>query len=218
MLSSTESVTVGAGARLAGQVGDIPMPGQARGIVIKILLGAALLAATIGLPLYGPDAGLDAYDIYKGLVFVHVTAALVAFGSTFAIPVLQPMAARGGVATLRMALKVSERLERLIVAPGSVVVVASGIGLMLSDMTGYRDDPPLWLLVAIGWVILALVLANAVQGPALRRAIAVLDDSPDDEPMPAALGPIAGRLKFVGQLLSISTLAVMFLMIWKPNF
>lgn len=219
MLNSTESVTVGAGVGPAVRAKEETAGASPRkGALLKVLGLAAIVAAALGLPLYGPDAGLNAYDIYRGLVFVHVTAALVAFGSTFAIPVLQPIAALGGVVTLRMALNVSERLERVIVGPGSIVVVATGVGLMLSDMTGYRDDPPVWLLVAIGWVIATLVLANGVQGPTLRRAIALLENAPDDEPIPAALGPIAGRLKLVGQLLALSTIGVLFLMIWKPNF
>lgn len=219
MLNSTDSVALGAGAGVAGRpAGLASPPAKWKGIAVKLVAGAAVVAAAIGLPLYGPDAGLNAYDIYKALVFVHVTVALIAFGSTFAIPVLQSIAARGGVATLRMGLKVSEALERIIVAPGSFIVIATGIGLMLSDMTGYRDNTPTWLIVAMAWVAVALVLANGVQGPNLKKAIRLLEDTPADGPMPAALGPIAGRLKIVGQLLSLSTVGVMFLMIWKPTF
>ena len=218
MLNSTETVTAGAGASLAGRTADLPAANQWKGIALKLFLGAAVFASAIALPLYGPDAGFNAYDIYRALVFVHVTAALVAFGSTFAIPVLQPLAARGGVVTLRMALKFSESLERLIIAPGSLVVIASGVGLMFSDMTGYRHDPPLWLLIAIGWVVVVLALAIGVNGPATRRAIVMLEATPGDGPLPPALGSITRRVTIVGQVMSLSVIAVLFLMVWKPNF
>ncbi len=218
MLNNPESVTVGAGASLAGRTADLPAATQWKGIALKLFLGVAVFAGAIALPLYGPAAGLNAYDIYKALVFVHVTAALVAFGSTFAIPVLQPLAARGGVVTLRMALKFSESLERLIIAPGSLVVIASGVGLMFSDMTGYDDNPPLWLLIAIGWVVAVLALAIGVNGPATRRAIAMLEATPDDGPLPPTLGSITRKVTIVGQVMSLSVIAVLFLMIWKPNF
>jgi hypothetical protein len=183
----------------------------------KLAVAAAILAAIVTLSVYGPEAGIPLYDSYKALLFLHVTIALITFGSTFAMPVLQPMAARGGVVTLRLALKFAQQLERAIITPGSFLVIATGVGLLLSDQTGYRNDVPAWLVISLAWVLGALVLAHGVQGPNLRRAVQILEDVPDTGPMPRELAPIAKRMKVTGQLLSLSTLGLMFLMIWKPG-
>lgn len=188
-------------------------PGRA----VAVLALAALFGGVVLAAVAGPDLGLSTFKTYKALLFLHVTTALVTFGSTFAIPVFQPLAARNGVSGLRLALRFIETLEKRVVTPGSMVVVATGLGLLLSEQTGYRDSPPAWLVAGIVWVAAAAVLANAVQGPTLRRGLRLLDEVADGDAPPAELGALALRLKIVGQLLALSTVGILFLMIWKPG-
>lgn len=179
---------------------------------------AALSAALVAFGRYGTSVGLSELEAYKALRFVHITVALVALGSTFAIPILQPMAARSGVAGLRLAMRFTDQLENRLVTPGAILVIASGVGLILSDITGYRSDLPVWLIVGMAWVAIVFGVAAGIQAPARRRAIAILEETPDSGPPPAALMPIARRLEAIGMFLGFSTLAVLFLMAWRPEF
>ncbi len=157
------------------------------------------------------------WDSYKALVFLHVAAVVIALGSTFALPVLQPMAARQGIPTLRFALHFSHRLEQMIVGPGSAIALLTGIALIFNDRTGYKDDFPTWLLVSVVWFVAAAVVANTFQARNVRRAIEIVDATPDEGPPPPDLAPLAKRMKLTGQLLALSTIGVMFLMVWKPS-
>lgn len=178
---------------------------------------AAIVATLVGFGRYGPDLGVAPLDTYRALLFVHITAAVVALGSTFALPVLQPIGARGGIPSLRLVLRFAEQLEKRVVTPGSMLVIGSGVGLILTDATGYRAHLPGWLVIAIAWVAFATIVATTVQGPGLRRALAILDGVPDEGSAPPELGPVAARMKLTGRLLSLSTIGILFLMAWKPD-
>ncbi len=156
------------------------------------------------------------WDWYRALLFVHVASVVVALGATFALPLLQPMGARGGVRTLRFVLEFTHRLETRIVGPGSGIAFLSGLALIFNDRTGYSDDMPLWLTVAVAWFLVAAVVANVFQAPNLKKAIMLLDAVPDEGPMPRGLGPLASRMRITGQMLSVSTIGVLLLMVWKP--
>ncbi|NUQ55608.1 MAG: hypothetical protein HUU14_06975, partial [Dehalococcoidia bacterium] len=132
-------------------------------------------------------------------------------------PVLMPLAGRGGVATLRVALHFAEQLEEKIVVPGSLLVAATGGGLILSDVSGYQDDLPAWIVVSIALWVAAAVIAFTVQNPAVKRALAVLEGAADNGPVPQAMGPIAGRLDRVGKVLALLAILSLFLMTWRPG-
>ncbi|MCE7928889.1 MAG: DUF2269 family protein [Chloroflexi bacterium CFX7] len=177
----------------------------------------ALSAAALAFGEWGADLGLSELNVYKVLRLVHVVVAVVAFGSTFGIPVLMPLAGRGGVATLRVALHFAEQLEEKIVVPGSLLVAATGGGLILSDVSGYQDDLPAWIVVSIALWVAAAVIAFTVQNPAVKRALAVLEGAADNGPVPQAMGPIAGRLDRVGKVLALLAILSLFLMTWRPG-
>ncbi len=208
-----QPLAVAAGASAAGEGAGPAWPGRLRGPARMV----ALFGGLTGLAAYGPDFGVPAFETYKALLFVHIAAALVTFGSTFAIPVLQPLAARGGVRTLRLALEFAEQLESKVVTPGSFLVRATGVAMIFSGQTGYSESLPLWLIAAMAWALGTGVLAQAVQAPNARKARAILEGVPEGEPFPQELAPIAKRMRITGQLLAFSTLGIMFLMVWKPG-
>lgn len=184
---------------------------------LPMVAALALSAAALPFGEWGADLGLSELNVYKVLRLVHVVVAVVAFGSTFGIPVLMPLAGRGGVATLRVALHFAEQLEEKIVVPGSLLVAATGGGLILSDVSGYQDDLPAWIVVSIALWVAAAVIAFTVQNPAVKRALAVLEGAADNGPVPQAMGPIAGRLDRVGKVLALLAILSLFLMTWRPG-
>lgn len=156
-------------------------------------------------------------ESYKIQLFLHIAAAIVALGATFAIPVLHAWAERRGVGATRMALQFSEHMEKVLVIPGAVLVLLFGVGLIFDDATGYKDNFPWWLGVAIAWFVAAFAVAAFVQKANVERAIATLDKVEDDGDFPPAYMNAAARVKITGAVLAISTVAITFLMVWQPG-
>lgn len=156
-------------------------------------------------------------ESYKIQLFLHIAAVIVALGATFAIPVLHAWAERRGVGPTRMALQFSHHLEKVVVIPGAVLVLLFGIGLIFDDATGYKDDFPWWLGVAIAWFVAAFAVAVFVQKANVDKAIATLDRVEDDGDFPPSYMNAAARVKVTGAVLAISTIAIAFLMVWKPG-
>lgn len=156
-------------------------------------------------------------DSYKLQLFLHIAAAIVGLGATFAYPFLQGFAERQGVGATRFALRVTDRIENFLVTPAAVLLFLFGLGLIFDDTTGYSDDFPTWLAVSIVWFLAAFLVANTVQRMHTRRALEALDGVPDDAPLPEAYVPIGKRMQIVGGLLALSVIGIAFLMVWKPG-
>ncbi len=155
-------------------------------------------------------------ESYKLLVFFHVLTVTISLGVTFAYPIMQSVAERSGTAATRIALQTTERIEKFIVLPGNVVLFLAGVGLIFDDATGYKDDFPVWLMVAIPWYLAAVAVSVFVMGPLGRKALKTLEGR-KDEALPAAYEPIGKRMQMIGGMLGLSTVAILFLMVWKPG-
>jgi len=156
-------------------------------------------------------------ESYKIQLFLHIAAAIVAFGCTFAFPFVQAAAERAGVAPARAAMLGIERATKFLVVPGAILVFLFGLGLIFDDQTGYKDDFPGWLMVAIPWYAIMLAVGALVQDRTIARARKLLDATPDGPDLPAEYLALSKRLQMVGGLLSLSVIGVTFLMVWKPG-
>ena len=217
-MTSETRAEVRAGAERAHQAAAAARPQSGAAKALPMIVVLALSAGAVAFGEWGTNLGFSELNAYKILRLLHIVVAVVAFGSTFGLPVLMPLAGRGGVATLRVALHFAEALEQKIVVPGSLLVAATGGGLILSDVSGYQDALPAWIIIALALWLAAAVVAMTVQNPAVRRALEVLETADDNGPVPEAIGPIAARLDLVGKLLGLSAIASLFLMTWRPSF
>lgn len=156
-------------------------------------------------------------DSFKIQVFLHVAAVVVALGATFAFPFLEGAAKRSGVGACRFVLQFEDRLLKILVIPGAILVFVFGLGLIFDDTTHYKDDFPVWLGVAIAWFVAAFVLAVMVQRSSIKAGLRALDGVADDAPLPEAYRAVATRMQIVGGVLGLSVIAITFLMIWKPG-
>lgn len=153
-------------------------------------------------------------DSYRIMLVGHVLAALVGLGVTFAYPFMLAVAERNGTGATRLALQTMERIERFLVFPGALLLLVFGAGLIFSDVTGYSDDFPVWLMIAIAWYVVAFAVAVGVQNPTASRALATLEGVPDTSPLPEAYAPLGKRMQMVGGLLGVSVIGIAFLMVW----
>lgn len=156
-------------------------------------------------------------DSYKLQLFLHVAVVIVALGPTFAMPFLQGWGERRGVGATRMALRFNQYLEKVLVFPGAILLFVFGLGLIFDDGTGYKDDFPTWLIVAIVWYVLAFAVAAFVQRSNVNTALATIEKVDDDGDFPPSYMAASRRIQVTGGFLAFSIVAITFLMLWKPG-
>src|SRR5438105_6245506 len=105
----------------------------------------------------------SAYDI---VIAIHIMAVVVAFGWTFALPVVYVVASRHDPRSLPVLHRIEYNVERVVVNP--VLVFLLGAGIFLAS------DGHHWSEFFVQWGIGAVVVIGAVVGaamiPATKRA------------------------------------------------
>src|SRR3954452_15689720 len=70
--------------------------------------------------------GVSAYDV---ILAVHIMAVVVAFGATFAYPIIYAVGARHGARSMPLLHRIEFTIERYLVNPGLLLVLLAGIYL-----------------------------------------------------------------------------------------
>jgi hypothetical protein len=160
---------------------------------------------------------------FPWLLWLHIFGAIIAFGPTFAFPLIGGM---GGKEPMHgnFALRITERIEKGITIPLAVVQGITGLGLLLVSGRNLTQSTNYWLGVAIVLYIIALTFAIFVQPKRVEKAVH-LTSTPPPPPAPGAApaGPppeIAAAIAKVqqgGMFLTVFIVAIIFLMIVKPG-
>jgi uncharacterized membrane protein len=154
-----------------------------------------------------------AVTFYDVVVWIHVSAVVLAFGVTFSYPVLVPWLRRHHPRAMPLAHEAQARVGKLLITPAMVVVLASGIYLA-TDLEVWDET---WVSASFLILIVLFGLGGAYfsrREPALAaRARRDLDAGGD-------LGPDYERglvgLSRMGLLASVLILVALFLMVVKP--
>lgn len=151
--------------------------------------------------------------VYPLLVFLHVLGAIVALGPAFAFPIMGSMAAREP-AHANFATRLNHLIEDRIVAPVVLLTGVTGVGLIWYRSIPVFDAAYRWLLVSIVVYVAALAFSLLVQRPTVMRVIALTGGSqgPGSE-----LAATVGRVSRNGMILTVLTLAIVYLMVVKPS-
>jgi Predicted integral membrane protein (DUF2269) len=158
-----------------------------------------------------------AVTFYDVVLAVHIMAVVVAFGVTFAYPIIFSVGARSDPRSLPVLHRISYTVERLLVNPGLLLVLIAGIYLASK---GHH-----WSEFFVQWGLAAVVVIGAVVGvvmiPASKRAqeLAERDIAASGEgtiQMSAEYQAVVRRLSTVGSLLSLLVLLTILFMAIKP--
>jgi hypothetical protein len=154
--------------------------------------------------------------------FLHIGAAIVAFGPTFIFPLIGGM---GGKEPMHgnFAIRVSAAIERRVVIPVALTMPLSGIGLIWFLPINVLASTSLWLLAGIAVYIFAIAFVFLVQDKNIHKAIAMTTPPPG----PPAGGPPTGgpppellatvkKVQQGGSILGVALIIIFFLMIFKP--
>lgn len=155
----------------------------------------------------------SAYDVVLG---VHITAVVIAFGVTFAYPIIFAVGARQDPRSLPLLHRIELAIERILVNGGLVLVLGAGI-FLASDGHHWSEFFVQW---GIGAVVVIGAAVGAVMIPASKRAaeLAERDIAAAGEgeiAMSAEYQAIVRRLSIVGSALSLLVVATIFIMAMK---
>jgi uncharacterized membrane protein len=158
-----------------------------------------------------------AVSVYDVVLGIHIMAVVVAFGATFAYPIMFVVAARHDPRGIPLLHRIEYTTERWLVNPGLLVVLAAGIYLA-SEAHHWKEFFVQWGLAAV--VVIGAAL-GAVMIPTAKRA----EELAARDLAAAAGGPVSAspeylaavrRLTIVGSLLSLLVLVTILFMAIKP--
>jgi hypothetical protein len=169
-----------------------------------------------------------AASFYEVVLAIHIMAVVIAFGVTFAYPIMFAVAAKHGPRSLPLVHRIEYTIERMLINPGLGLVLLAGIYLA-SKGHYWSDFFVQWGLAAvivIGGLIGAVMIPTAKRAEVIAaRDLAAIDAGPPGAPgAPGAAGgdsrvemskeyrALVRRLSTVGSLLSLLVLATIAIM------
>lgn len=156
--------------------------------------------------------------LYDLVLFVHITAVVVALGPTFAYPFFQTVVERLSPRSVPAMLRAMHTSSRYLVTPGLLVVVASGIYLTVDGW----DFGQRFVIVGLAIVVVLIVLGATFFD---RQEARLIELSERDVAAAAGAGEVelseeywdvSKRFARVGMLASLLILVAVFFMAVKP--
>src|SRR5919109_4372305 len=154
---------------------------------------------------------------YDVVVFLHVTAVVVAFGATFAYPFFQAGVERVSPRSVPALWRATHTASRYLVIPGSLVVLAAGIYLTVDRW----DFGHLFIPVGLSVIVVLIVLGVAFFDRHEARAI----ELSERDVAAAGVGEVelseeywevSKRIARVGMFASLLIMLAVFFMTVKP--
>jgi hypothetical protein len=154
-----------------------------------------------------------AASLFEVVLAIHIMAVVVAFGVTFAYPIMFTVAARHDPRSLPLVHRIEYTVERMLINPGLALVLLAGIYLA-SKGHYWSDFFVQWGLAA---VVVIGALIGAVMIPTAKRAeLAAARDLAASGDGEMVLGDeyraLVRRLTAVGTLLSVIVLVTILVM------
>jgi len=161
----------------------------------------------------------DHFDFYTLVLFLHVASAVIAFGATFAFPIVDLTIRRADLRALPVWHEAQNQIGMKLITPFATLILISGIYMAAkrwSDFGGF------WFSAAGAIVIVLLGLGHGFFAPNGRkmRAQAETDlaaGAAERGQMSEAYEALAARTRVVGILASLLVLVALLLMVWKPG-
>jgi hypothetical protein len=159
--------------------------------------------------------------LFQVFLFLHVLGAIVAFGPSFAMPVIGKM---GGSEPMHsnFAVRVSEAISKQRIIPVAIFQGITGVGLVLTSSMDVSKAA--WLLIAVVLYLIALGYGIFIQTPNTQRLITLTTMPAGGPPPGAPAGPPPGvpeavkKVQRGGAFMGILIVIIVFLMVVKPSF
>jgi predicted integral membrane protein DUF2269 len=158
-------------------------------------------------------------------LFLHIGAAIVAFGPTFIFPLIGAMA-RTEPAHTNFAVRVNEMLTSRVVIPFALTMPVSGVFLIYFAHVNLAARSGWWLSIAIVLYIILISIGIFVQRPTVQRMVELTSNpppapapgSPPPSGPPPAVRETAAQIQRNGSILGVLIVVIVLLMVAKPQF
>jgi len=151
-------------------------------------------------------------------LFLHILAAVIAFGPIFVFPIVGSLAAQMPQ-HLQFAVELNHRIEQRLVVPLALTMAISGAGLIWTANINIFQTP--YLLVAVILYLVAVAVAFRVLLPTTGRLVHLVEHAPPPStppgPPPPEVMKLIRRLQMVGGFTTLLFLVIIFLMIIQPG-
>jgi uncharacterized membrane protein len=150
-------------------------------------------------------------------LFLHVMGAIIAFGPTFAFPIVGAMGGKEPQHA-NFATRVTERIVEQRVLPLAIFQGITGVALIL--VTGMSVMANRWLLLGIVLYLIVLGYNIFIGGPTVKKVIELTSTPPP----PGASGPPPELLAAIrkvqrgGMFSGVMIVIIVILMVAKPSF
>ena len=161
----------------------------------------------------------DHFDFYTLVLFLHVAAAVIAFGATFAFPIIDVTIRRVDLRALPVWNEAQNQIGMKLITPFATLILISGIYMALDR---WDDFGGFWFSAAGVIVIVLLGLGHGFFAPNARKMRTqaeadLADGAAERGQMSAAYEALAARTRAVGIFASLLVLLALLLMVWKPG-
>jgi len=165
---------------------------------------------------------LLAASAYEVVLAIHIMAVVVAFGVTFAFPIMFAVGARQDPRSLPLLHRIEYTIGRWLINPGLLLVLLAGIYLA-SDGNHWSEFFVQWGLAAvivIGGLIGSVMMPTAKRAEQLAQRDLTAGASRESAGGATAMSDdyraLTRRLATVGSLLSAIVLVTILFMVVKP--
>jgi drug/metabolite transporter (DMT)-like permease len=163
-----------------------------------------------------------AITAYNVVLSIHVMGVVIAFGVTFAYPIMFAIAARQDPRSLPLMHRIERTIDRVLINGALLIVLGAGLYLA-AEGEHFKEFFVQW---GIGAIIVIGALVGAVMIPTSKKAQETIERdlaaAGTSSAEGATLTPseqyrkLARRLATVGSLLSVLVLVTIFIMATKP--
>lgn len=151
-------------------------------------------------------------------LFLHILAAVIAFGPIFVFPIVGGLAAQMPQ-HMRFAVELNHRIEMRLVLPLAVSMVISGVGLIWTANINIFQTP--FLLVGVFLYLVALAVGFRVLLPTTARLVQLAEHASaaatPPGPPPKEVMTLIRRLQMFGGFTTLLFLVIIFLMVIQPG-
>jgi len=151
------------------------------------------------------SASVQFYDV---VVFVHITAMLLAFGPTYAYAVFFAVAEKTNPAALPTVGRAVLAWDRVAGTLGMLVILASGLYLVADGPWEFSNFYVSWGLAAI---LVLFGLAHGFFMPTTKKFVAAAEAGRDDE-----VAKLTKQFNAVGPIAGIIVILTIYVMTAKP--
>jgi uncharacterized membrane protein len=162
---------------------------------------------------------LAAWSWFTFWLILHIIAVVIAFGPTYAFPLIGKYAEGHPEAGPTVA-HLMDLIEKRITIPVAIVVPLLGTALIFSGHFDLWKNE--WLIISIVLYIVLFAFGVLVQGRNSTRLVRAIASMPAGPPPPGAPPPaeilsLTRKLQMGGMFLSVLIIAILVLMVWRPG-